>query len=87
MRCAWLSLVLLVACTEHHEAIPLQVVQPSPQVIEHDVKGNAALVMQLTTVDDLGLAHKQRCFVWRDAEYRTAALSCPADPIYPELAP
>lgn len=52
---------------------------PVPRV--YRVDGNQLLVLDFPVKDAAGFLDRQRCFVWRDAEFRTATLSCtPGEP-------
>lgn len=49
--------------------------------------GNGELVvMDVPIVAQGGFADSQKCFLWRDAEFKTASLQCPNDSLG-ELAP
>lgn len=41
---------------------------------------NELLTVEIPSADHLGYIDTQRCYVWRDTEMRTAALSCPHQP-------
>lgn len=45
---------------------------------------NELVTVEVPSADRLGYIDSQRCYVWRDLEFRTASLSCPHAP---ELAP
>lgn len=47
----------------------------------HQVGGNQLVVLDVPVPGIAGIVvERQRCFVWRDAEYKTASLSCPHPP-------
>ena len=52
---------------------------PASRVLQ--VGNNQIVVIDMTLESGLGptLAAGQRCYVWRDAEYKTASLSCPQE--------
>lgn len=47
---------------------------PTPRTYRID--GNELKVIDIPVLDASGLAEVQRCFVWRDQEYRSSTLSC-----------
>lgn len=47
---------------------------PTPRTYRID--GNELKVIDIPVVDAAGLAEVQRCFVWRDQEFRSSTLSC-----------
>lgn len=46
----------------------------------HKVGPNELVTVEVPSADSLGYVDIQRCYVWRDLELRTAALSCPHAP-------
>jgi hypothetical protein len=77
----WLViLALLVACGEPPAPAPSkQAVRPeAPTVARFTFSEGALLVIEVQVREMMfGEVESHRCFVWRDAEYRIAALSCP----------
>jgi hypothetical protein len=49
-----------------------------PKVTRHKVGDNELLRLDVLTPDELGFIETQHCYVWRDAEFRTASMTCPA---------
>lgn len=47
---------------------------PTPRTYRID--GNELKVIDIPVVDASGLAEVQRCYVWRDQEFRSSTLSC-----------
>ena len=61
-------------------------ITPTPRTYRFD--GSELKVFDVPVRDSRGFVEAQRCFLWRDAEYRTSTLSCPAEQQEPEvLAP
>ena len=52
-------------------------ITPFPKVYRFD--SGELRVMAVPVKDSLGYVEAQRCFIWRDAEYRTSSISCPAE--------
>jgi hypothetical protein len=50
---------------------------PVPRSYRFD--GNELKVIEIPVSDGAGFVDLQRCFVWRDQEFKTATLQCPAD--------
>lgn len=53
-------------------------VTPVPRT--YTIQGNQLLVVDVPTRTNSGFAESQRCFVWRDQEFKTATISCPQPP-------
>jgi len=51
---------------------------PVPRV--YRMGGNELQVVEFPVADSGGWLERQRCFVWRDAEFRTASISCAQPP-------
>jgi hypothetical protein len=49
----------------------------TPQPRSYRFDGNELKVIDVPVADGSGFLENQRCFVWRDSEFRTATLSCP----------
>lgn len=59
---------------EESEAVAAMVKAPvEPRIVQ---VGEHQLVVVEVPFSEFGLLNQQRCFVWRDAEYKTASLSC-----------
>ncbi len=56
-----------------------------PKVTRHRMESGELQVIEVPTVGAGGFADSQRCFLWRDSEYRTATMQCPADSGAPAL--
>jgi hypothetical protein len=48
-----------------------------PRVQRHAVAGGELLVLEVPVALPYGLVDMQHCFVWRDAEFRSASMTCP----------
>jgi hypothetical protein len=76
MRYAIIAALVLVGCADKHEPAPALVKTASAPI----VTANGTLTTIEVPVGSLGAMHEsQTCFLWRDAEYKTAALQCPND--------
>lgn len=53
--------------------------QKPPQAFVHNINGNQLIVMTVKTVDSMGIVSERPCFVWRDAQYGSSAMSCDKD--------
>lgn len=51
-----------------------------PTVRVHKIDGGELKVIDTPVSDIPGLVETQRCFVWRDTEFKTSAVSCPQPP-------
>lgn len=97
MRFTWFALAVtlcaaVVACSEakpqgsrstRQERIAgaERAVSATPEPRTYRIDGHQLLVLDFPVKDSAGFLDRQRCFVWRDAEYRTASLSCtPGEP-------
>lgn len=81
--------VSLAGCTENAPVKPVKtrasrvadaetVVSKTPVPRTYRINGNELLVIDVPTRDSLGFVENQKCFVWRDAEYKSASMQCPA---------
>ncbi|MES3041787.1 MAG: hypothetical protein V4730_11650 [Pseudomonadota bacterium] len=43
----------------------------------YNIQGNQLQVLDVPVADSSGFVESQRCFVYRDAEFKTATMSCP----------
>jgi hypothetical protein len=48
-----------------------------PRVQRHAVAGGELLVLEVPVALPYGLVDMQHCFIWRDAEFRSASMTCP----------
>lgn len=53
-------------------------VNPVPRSYRFD--GNELKVIEVPVKDGSGFVDTQRCFVWRDQEFKTASISCESRP-------
>lgn len=53
-------------------------VTPVPRT--YTIQGNQLVVLEVPTRTSSGFVESQRCFVWRDQEFKTATMSCPQPP-------
>lgn len=53
--------------------------QQPPKVTRHRLESGELLVLDVPVVLSQGVLDATRCYVWRDAEFKTASLQCPAD--------
>ena len=86
LRFCVFALILLAGCSTDPDSseIPVPVrapVQMSSRI--HQVGGNEVVVLDIPS-HAVGSTRieVQRCFVWRDAEYKTASITCPTEPDY-----
>jgi len=55
-----------------------EALQTKASVRVHKLNGNQMLVVDTPTVDKYGYVDVRRCFVWRDAEFKTSSMQCPS---------
>lgn len=55
---------------------------PVPRI--YSLQGNQLQVIEVPVADSYGFVESQRCFVWRDQEFKQATISCPQPP---EISP
>lgn len=92
-RTLMLAALVLVGCSpgndpaEARKARQLQrqeaseaVLSKTPDARTYRYDGNELKVIEVPVRDAAGFVDIQRCFVWRDAEFRSAALSCGQQP-------
>jgi hypothetical protein len=60
------------ANSEHAKSLP-------PDTHTYQVQGNQLLVVDVPVDGTAKRIESQKCFVWRDREFRTASIQCPAD--------
>lgn len=52
--------------------------QPATAIV-HKVDAGEIIMVTVPTGGNERATDQQHCFVWRDAEFKTATLSCPSD--------
>jgi hypothetical protein len=74
------------AHTEKRQARAEVALSKTPVPRTYPVQGNQMQVIEVPTADKYGYVEMTRCFVWRDAEFKTATMSCPqqTDILIPE---
>jgi outer membrane biogenesis lipoprotein LolB len=60
------------AFSEHAKSLP-------PDTHTYQVQGNQLLVVDVPVDGTAKRVESQKCFVWRDQEFKTASIQCPAD--------
>lgn len=85
MRLVWIAVLLCAGCSDSPPEKPRVKVntqaradQPPKRTIYRFDEGQL-VVLDIATVGPGGYADSQKCFLWRDAEFRTASLQCPND--------
>ena len=53
------------------------IVKRTPQPKTYRIDGHQLIMVELPESDDQGYIEAHKCFIWRDAEYKTATMSCP----------
>lgn len=46
----------------------------------YTIQGNQIQVVELPVADTSGFVDQQRCFIYRDAEFKTSSISCESRP-------
>lgn len=85
--------VLLCACTDDspsresrqerrkaREAKAEETLARGPQTRSYSVGAHQLVVIEAPVKDSTGFVDVQRCFVWRDADFRQSTLSCGQQP-------
>ena len=83
------ALLLLLGCSPQEKPVTAKkaerianaeaILRANPQPRSYDIKGNQLLVIDVPTSQGMGYVDSQKCFVWRDAEYKTTTMQCPND--------
>ena len=85
----WLVLLVVAGCSpseqtkankiksERIESARAIAAQP-PQPKTYAINGNQLVVVEVSSADGR-FVDKQKCFVWRDQEFKTSAISCPSE--------
>lgn len=53
-------------------------VKAAPAARTYDVNGHQLVVVDVLSKDSYNLIESQKCFIWRDSEFKTASIACPA---------
>lgn len=70
---------------ERIDAAEIQVAKtPAPRTYRY--QDGELRVLQVPVADEYGIVVQQPCFLWRDAEFRTASLQCVGESSLPALA-
>lgn len=90
MRWPWLVLLVLAGCggppAEAPRSKPARAaaaekrLQEGPTARTYPVRGGELLVIEVPVKDLTGGVDTQRCYVWRDLEFKTSTLSCGQQP-------
>lgn len=90
MRWLLLLLPLLAACggpAEQSKVKPAaraaaaeKRLQEGPTARTHAVRGGELLVIEVPVKDFTGSVDSQRCYVWRDQEFKSSSISCNPQP-------
>lgn len=48
-----------------------------PRVVTHSIPNGTLLVVDVVAGGSGRVIHRQRCFVWRDAEFKNSSMQCP----------
>lgn len=65
------------ARTEQRQARAEVTLSKTPVPRTYTIQGNQLQVLDIPVADSSGFVETQRCMVWRDAEFKTATMSCP----------
>lgn len=57
-----------------------------PQQTSHQLRNGELIVLDVPVVVAPGFSDVQKCFLWRDSEFKTASLQCPSEATGPALA-
>ena len=88
MRLLWFAVILLAAgCSDSPQEKPRvqrkvdaqALADQPPKRKTYQFEEGQLVVLDIATVGPRGVADSQKCFLWRDAEFRTASLQCPND--------
>ena len=95
-KAALILLVILAGCSQ--EPVPKRVqnkqerierakivTSKTPEPKTYTINGSQLLVVDVPTADSAGFIDFQKCFVWRDSEFKMSSLSCPSQQDSPEL--
>jgi hypothetical protein len=62
---------------QRETAASAHIAQP-PTQREHEMAHGSLVVVEVPVTDGYGGLDRQQCFVWRDAQFKTANITCPA---------
>lgn len=60
------------------EAAAAAYVAQPPVAKEHELAKGALVVLDVPVTDGYGSTERQKCFVWRDSQFKTANITCPS---------
>jgi hypothetical protein len=85
-----LAAVVLVGCSEapskplrtkeNRQAAAESALAKTPVPRSYRFEGSELKIIEVPVKDGSGFVDSQRCFVWRDAEFKSSALSCGSVP-------
>lgn len=68
------------AHTENRQAKAEAALSKTPVPRTYSMQGNQLQVVEVPVADDFGFVEMQRCFIWRDQEFKQATMSCGQQP-------
>jgi hypothetical protein len=57
----------------------------TPQPRTYRYQDGELRVMEVPSADKFGYVDHQRCYIWRDTEFKTSSISCPEAPLVDPL--
>lgn len=73
---------LLVACSETpRPKVVRAVVNPQPDSRAYQVRSGELIVIDVPIGGNARYSESQKCFVFRDTEFRTASMQCPNESV------
>ena len=87
MRYLVLTLALIGCTQEQPKANALKrerieaakaIAEKPPQPRTYMIQGNQLVVVEVASADR-GFVDMQKCYIWRDQEYKTSSISCPSE--------
>ena len=81
--------ILLFGCSDSSQPVAskraqkiekaAELINKTPKPHTYQIDSNQMVVIEVPTADEYGYVETQRCYIWRDAEFKTSSMSCPAD--------
>lgn len=65
--------------TEKRQAKAEAALSKTPVPRTYSLQGNQLQVVEVPVADGFGFVEMQRCFIFRDQEFKQATMSCPAE--------